>query len=248
MVTAFQHLSEKFVEEFQRHKLNVNTVIRWCTRYCTMYHHEEFDFDVSTMEKLFLRLARLSYCNFLNIRLLQHLADVSKNDCLQASVVNYNNTFDNVKVKETIAGADIKVLDCASRKPQYDTVFVKLIDEGMTYGRLKNFIVAFSHHVLYVQVNSVLPKSYETGCVLIGLLIPSCLTGLAYHAACNSTAVFPQLGIQHLIIGTYRIKPPAVPVRGIKYMYVYAYMCLCNILAKNSQTVKTGVALQIYKF
>ena len=222
MVTAFQLLCEKFLEEFQRHRLNVDTVIMWCTRYCTMYHHEEFNFDVSTMEKLFVRLARLTYCNFLNIGLLQHLADVSKNDCLQASVENYNNTFDDVMVKETIAGADIKVLKHSSRKRKYDTVFVKLIDKGMTYGRLKKFTVAFCHQVLYVQVNSVIRESYETGCVLIGLLIPSCLTGLAYHAACSSAAKFPQLGIQHLIIGTYKINLTAISVQGTCiFMYKY---------------------------
>ena len=236
---AFGKLLRKFLEEFQRpspYRPSVAAVKMWCNNYCKIYHHEEYDFDVSSMDDLFSRLANLTYCNFLNVGLLEYLANVSENECLQESVSNYNDTFNDVKVKETIKITKFKFrvmkFDCHQQK--YDTIFAKLVKkEGMTFGELKKFTVALSHRVLYVQSNSVIKKFYRKGCVCIGFLIPSCLTGAALHAACTNTAVFVQLGIKYIIIENYKIEPPMTSVRGTyaaihKHMMVYC--CCCWVL------------------
>ena len=215
---AFGQLMAKFLEDFQRpypHGPSLAVVRMWCNSYCKIHHHEEYNFDVSSMDDLFSRLANLSYCNFLNVGLLEYLANVSKSDCLQESVGNYNDTFSSVKVKETIKITNFKVMKSDFHKQKYDTVFAKLIKEGMTYGELRKFTVALSHKVLCVQCNSLIRKSYKTGCVCVGFLIPSCLTSIAFHAACVNTEIFMQLGIKYLIIGKYKIEPPVTCARGM---------------------------------
>ena len=228
MVTAYNLLLAKFLEEFMRllpHDQSFAMAKIWCVNYCNMYHHEEFDFDVKSMEDLFIRLASLTYCNFLNIGLLEHLAAVSKNECLQISVDNYNRTFNNVKVKEAMNRINVKVLEGTDHKRKYDTVFVKLINKGITYGRLKQFTVALSHRVLYVQVNSMIKKSFKRGYVIIGFLIPSCLSGFAYHAACSNTAAFAQLRMKYLKIRNYKIQPSTTSRTGT-YVCCIVYVSL----------------------
>jgi len=218
--TAFGQLLRKFLEEFQRPSPNVpsvSVVKMWCNSYCKTHYHEEYDFDVSSMDSLFSRLSNLIYCNFLNVGLLEYLANVSKNKCLKESVNNYNDTFNDVKVKETIEITRFRVMKFEIHKQKYDTIFAKLIKEGMTYGELKKFTVALSHKVLYVQSNSIIRKSFKKGCVCVGFLIPSCLTSAALHAACTNTAVFVQLGIKYMIIKSYKIEPSWTSVQGMYY-------------------------------
>ena len=198
----------------------------WCNDYCKIYHHEEYDFDVSSMDNLFSRLSNLTYCNCLNVGLLERLADVSKNECLQESISNYNDTFNDVKVKETIKITKYRVMNFKFHKQKYDTIFAKLIKKGMTYGELKKFTVALSHRILYVQSNSIIRKEYKRGCVCIGLLIPSCLTGAALHAACSNTAVFIHLGIKYIIIGKYKIESSVKCVRGMVLLMCTIVICV----------------------
>jgi len=96
-------------------------------------------------------------------------------------------------------------------------MFTKLIRKGMTYGQVKEFKVALSHRIIYIQPNSLIVKWYKKGCVCLGWLIPSCLVDVAYHFACTNIAVFAQLGIKHIIIGQHKIQPPIASVAGSLY-------------------------------
>ena len=227
MDIAFNRLLGKFLDVFQRpHPLgpSLAKVKLWCTKYCVQYHHEKSNFDyVTSMESLFLRIAELKYCNFLNLGLLEHLSRVSNVTCLKDSVKNYNDTFYHTKVKDqvsTASGCTVRVIRKESRFKSpysYARMFTKLIKRGMTYGQIKKFGIAFCQRIIYIHPSSTILYMYRRGCVCLGWKIPMCLVEAAYHAACTNTALFAQLGIKYVIIGQYKIEPPTTCVRGMLY-------------------------------
>lgn len=222
MESAFSQLLAKFLEEFQKPRPYGPSLIEvrlWCVKYCQCYHHEESDFNVTSMEELFIKISQLEHCNFLNLGLLESLADTSKNKCLILSLKNYNDTFCYVKIENHMTRIhSYKVVKGEYRKKKYDVVLTKLIKRGMTYGELRNFAVTLSNRILWVQSNSVIRRHYKLGCFCIIWLIPSCLSDAAYYAASINTEVFGQLQIQYIMIGEHMIKPFEVYKRG---MYVY---------------------------
>ena len=237
MDVAFTRLLGKFLDVFQRpHPLgpSLAKVKLWCTKYCVQFHHEKSNFEyVTSMESLFLRIAKLKYCNFLNLGLLEHLSRVSNDVCLKASVKNYNDTFYHAKVRDqisTASGFKVKVIrkKFPSKKSPYSYVFMftKLINRGMTYGQIKKFRIAFCQRIIYIHPNSTILHMYRKGCVYLGWKIPMCLVEAAYHAACTNTALFAELGIKYVIIGQYKIEPPTTCVRGMLYSY---YMIMYNM-------------------
>ena len=222
MKNAFAQLLKKFVTEFSRpppYGPNLSTIKVWCINYCESYHHEQSDFtSVSSMDDLLSKLANPVYCNFLNLGLLEYLAENVGNECLKTSIRNYDDTFCNVKIKnelDSMVGYKVKAFRSRFRAKQYEVMFMKLIRKGITYGQVKQIKVEISHRIIHVLPNSLIIKWYKRGCVCLGWLIPSCLVNVAYHSACTNTAVFTQLGIKYLIIGNYKIKPPVLPNKGI---------------------------------
>ena len=211
MEIAFKQLLGKFLTEFQKpqpYGPNLKEVILWCIDYCKFNYHGECDFDVISMESLFQKLAKLECCNFLNLGLLKCLAEASQNACLQASLENYDATFCDAKIIEQMPEmVSYKVMKHESSQKKYKSGLVKLINEGMTYGELKGFTVGLCNRVLYVQVNSIIRKSYKRGCICICWLIPSCLADVAYSAAVINTGVFAKLGIQYIMIGERMVRP-----------------------------------------
>ena len=218
MKDAFGQLLKKFVAEFNRpppYGPNLSEVKILCINYCGLYHHESCDFttSVSSMEDLFSKLANPVYCNFLNLGLLEYLAENVDNDCLKASIRNYDDTFCNVKIKHelnSMVGYKVKAVRSGFRTKQYEVMFMKLIRKGITYGQIKQIKVAISHRIIHISPNSLIIKWYRRGCVCLGWLIPSCLVDAAYHSTCTNTTVFKQLGIKYLIIGNYKIQPPVL--------------------------------------
>ena len=216
MKNAFAQLLKKFVREFSRpppYGPNFSEVKVLCINYCESHHHESCDFttSVSSMDDLFAKLASPVYCNFLNLGLLEYLAENVDNDCLKTSIRNYDDTFCNVKIKDeldSMVGYKVKAIRSGFHTKRYEVMFTKLIRKGITYGQVKQIKVAISHRIIHISPNSLIIKWYRRGCVCLGWLIPSCLVEAAYHSACTNTAVFKQLGIKYLIIGNYKIRPP----------------------------------------
>lgn len=209
MESAFGQLTSRFLTEFQKASgPSLGAVQLWCTSYCRWYFHGEHDFSATSMDDLFRKIVNLECCNFLNLGLLEHLADTAKNSCLTTSLKNYNKTFNDTKIVELMPKTVYyEVIKHKYHQQNYDVAFVKLIEEGLTYGDLKKFTVYLCTGILSVQVNSMIIKSYELGCISIIWLIPSCLTKGAYYSASNNTEVFVQHGIQHIIIGEHMVKP-----------------------------------------
>ena len=212
MEVAFKQLLGKFLTEFQKHQPygpSLKEVILWCINYCKFNYHGECDFNVTSMESLFQKLANLECCNFLNLGLLKCLAEASQNACLQASLENYDATFCDAKIVEQMPEmVSYKVLKGASLQKKYKNGLVKLIKEGMTYGELKEFTVGLCNRVLYVQVNTIIRKSYKRGCICICWLVPSCLADVAYSSAVINTGRFVKLGIRYIMIGEHMVKTP----------------------------------------
>ena len=221
MKNAFAQLLRKFVIEFSRpppYGPNVSEVKVLCINYCESHHHGHCDFtSVSSMDDLLSMLAKPVYCNFLNVGLLEYLAENVGNECLKASIRNYDDTFCKVEVKDEvdIIGYKVKAVRSGNKAKQYETTFIKMIKNRITYGQVKQFKVEISHKIIHVSPNSLLSNWCEKGCVCLGWLIPSCLVDAAYHSACTNTAVFTQLGIKYFIIGNYKIKPPVLTNRSI---------------------------------
>lgn len=219
MEIAFGQLLGKFLTEFQKPKpygASLTEVTLWCINYCKFNYHEKCNFDVTSMEGLFQKVANLEYCNFLNLGLLKYLADVSENVCLQTSLDNYDATFCDVKIVEQMPEmVNYKVMKGKSHQRKYKDGLVKLINEGMTYGELKQFTVGLCNQILYIQVNAIIRKSYKRGCICISWLIPLCLADVAYYAASINTEVFAQLGIQYIMIGEHMVKPPEAYKEGM---------------------------------
>ena len=216
MEEAFHLLLQKFIDELQRpppYGVSFEGLRGSCINYCVSHHHADFIDSVSSMSDLIKKLSNPKYCNFLNLGLLRCVA--AKNECLITSILNYDNAFSHVKIKNEIKYMDIKVTKAGLRRKQYEKMFVKLIRTGITYGQVKNVTVEISRNVVCVQSHSFIKTLYRRGCVCLGWLIPSCLVDAAYHSACTNTAVFAQLGIKYIIIGNYKIKPPIPAFKGM---------------------------------
>ena len=108
MERAFHRLLQQFIDELKRpppYGLSFDALKGSCINYCESYHHEvDFTDSISSISDL---ISKPKYCNFLNIRLLKCLA--TKNDCLKASISNYENTFNHVKIKKEIKGKGMTV-------------------------------------------------------------------------------------------------------------------------------------------
>ena len=216
METAFAKLLKQFVREFSRpppYGPSLGEVKVLCINYCESHHHETCDFttSVSSMDDLFSKLANPLYCNFLNLGLLEYLAESVDNECLKTSIRNYNDTFCNVEIKNELHNMvdyKVKAIRSRFRTRKYEMMFIKLIKKGITYGQVKQIKVKISHKVIFISPNSLIVRWFRKGCICLGWLIPSCLVDVAYHSACTNTAVFAQLEIKYLIIGNYKIEPP----------------------------------------
>ena len=219
MEKAYGKLIRQFVKEFSLpppYGPSLSEVKVLCINYCEFHHHEKTDFATSltSMDDLFsCLLANTLYCNFLNLGLLEYLAESINNECLKVSIRNYNDTFCNVKIiteLDNMAGCRVQVIRSGLWTRQYKIMFMKLIKEGITYGRIRQIKLKIALGVILVPQNSLIIKWYKKGCVCLGWLIPSCLVDSAYHFACTNTALLAQLGIKYLIIGNYKIQPPAI--------------------------------------
>ena len=222
MRDAYAQLLMKFMREFNRpppYGPNLGEAKVLCINYCELYCHEPCDFtSVSSMDDLFSKLANPVYCNFINLGLLEYLAKNIGNECLKSSIRNYNDTFCNVEIKnelESIAECKVRSVRSGFRARNYEVMFMKLIREGITYGKVKKIKVELSRNIIYILPNSLIVQWYGGGCVYLGWLIPSCLVDAAYHSACTNTAVFAQLGMKYFIIGDYKIKPSMLTNKGI---------------------------------
>ena len=222
MENAFAKLLKKFVREFSRLPPcgpSLCEVKGLCINYCESHHHEKCDFttSVSSMDDLCSKLASPLYCNFLNLGLLEYLAESVDNECLKTSIRNYNDTFCNVRIKhelDNMVEYKVKAIRSGLRARKYETMFIKLIRKGITYGQVKQIKVKISHKIIFIPPNSLIVKWFRKGCVCLGWLVPSCLVDAAYHSACSNTAVFAELGIKYLIIRNYKIEPPALTNQG----------------------------------
>ena len=224
MESAFGRLIIKFISELNRpppHGQNLVKMKVLCINYCDIHHHEECDSlsSVSSMNDLFLKIAEPKYCNFLNLKLLKYLAECTDNECLKTSVKNYDSTFENVQIREELQniGIDYKVkaIGSGSQIESYEKMFIKLLENGITYGQVKQIEVKICTRIIHIHPHSLIRKWFEQGSVYLGWLIPSCLVSAAYHSACTNTAVLGQLGIKYLIIGNYKIKPPLLINRTV---------------------------------
>ena len=221
MKNAFAQLLRKFVREFSKpppYGPNLGEVKALCINYCESHHHESCDFttSVSSMDDIFSKLANPVFCNFLNIGLLEYLAENVDNECLKTSIRNYDDTFCNVKIKYELGNIGeykVKAVRSGPQTKTYQEIFVKMIRKGITYGQVKQIKVAISHRIIHILPHPLITRWYRRGCVLLGWLIPSCLVDAAYHSACTNTAVFKQLAIKYVIIGNYKIKPSALTNR-----------------------------------
>ena len=230
MEEAFGRLLEKFLDEFQQpypRGPSLAKVKLWCITYCAFNELDEADFsDVPSMESLIFKIAKLKYCNFLTLGLLEYLANLSNNECLIVSIRNYNRTFDHAKMRDqVVSDSTMKSIRRSfgfKSKRRYVRVYTKSIGRGMTYGQTKKLRDVLSHRIFHIIPRSTTTLEYGEGSVYLGWQIPSCLVEAAYHAACTNTALFAQLGIQYIIIEHYKIEPPTTCVRGM-------YMCICFI-------------------
>ena len=226
MEDAYAQLFMKFVSEFSRpppYGPSFIAVKGLFINYCELHHHEHCDSTTSvfSMDDLLSKLANPVYCNFLNLGLLECLANGVDNKCLKTSIRNYDETFCNVQIENELDSfvrfkeKVVRSEESESQAKEYEVIFMKLIRKGITYGQIKQIKVHISHNELQILPNSLTFEWYGKGSVCLGWLIPSCLVDAAYHSACTNTAVLTQLGMKYLIIGNYKIKPPALANRTI---------------------------------
>ena len=241
MLVAFERLLKKFRDEFQQPYPCGPTLFEvklWCIVYCTRYELDETDFsEVSSMENVFFKIAKLNYCNILTLGLLEHLAERSKTECLIISIANYDRTFYNAQLKDqlsitsdgtvkTIRSLEFKSKRGFTRSKRWYTraqIYTRSMGKRMTCGKTQKLRNNMSRRIFHIPHMSLTICEYGEGSVYLGWEIPSCLVEAAYHAACTNTALFAQLGIKYIIIERYKIEPPTTCVRG---MYDYIYVCV----------------------
>jgi len=209
MHIAFIKLTNKFLEEFKKASISVNKVIDWCENLCDLYG-ASLTLTVSSMDELFKLIRRkLPYHNFLNLELLQLLADLSKMDCLIESVRNYETTFSSSKLNElTLSmGANIKEIQVTNKMNENCSELVtKLQEKDLTFGQLCGLTAELDEKILYLRTGATPPQWVEEGCVCIKWVIPSCLVDYAYHSACLNVDLFSEMKLMHLTIGRYTVE------------------------------------------
>ena len=179
MHNAFSRLMVKFTVESNRpppYGQNLAVMKVLCNNYCDTHYHENPDFisSVSSMDDFFSKIIEPQYCNFLNLGLLEYLAESADNECLKTSVKNYDNTFWNVQIKKELKsvgiGYKVKAIRSGSRAKEYEIMFIKLIKKGITYGRVKQIKVQIRSGIICIQPNSLILKWYREGSVCLGEL------------------------------------------------------------------------------
>ena len=116
-----------------------NDVSGWCVQYCNQHwHSENFNWNVSTVYKLFNMLKRSSYYNPLNTGLFKFLADKSGDVFLVNSVKNYEKRFSCEKIERLNFIKDIKVIGNNISETESVLIVNTLKDNKVTIGQLCN--------------------------------------------------------------------------------------------------------------
>ena len=144
-LNAFILLYNAFHNNLNNHPCNL--VRGWCKQYCDSHWVDEnFDWNVSSVNNLFIMLRGSSYHNPFNPGLLKFLAEKSREVFLINSVKNYEKEFSCRKIEDIDIIRKIAVTD---RKES--ALIVKcLLKNKVTVGQLWNFCSPrLSEHVFH---------------------------------------------------------------------------------------------------
>ena len=119
-----------------------NDVRGWCVQYCNQHwHSENFNWNVSTVNKLFNMLKTSSYYNPLNPGLFKFLADKSGDVFLVNSVKNYEKRFSCEKIEGLNFIKEITVIGNNISETESILIVNTLLNNKLTIGQLCNLCI-----------------------------------------------------------------------------------------------------------
>lgn len=137
---AFDTLTIHF-EKILIHNCNPFNVVELCKSYCSQHWNDEnFSsslFNVSSVLYLFDTLKISPFYNFLNLGLLRFLAASHTFGSLTASVRNYEETFNSVKLQDLQFIREIKVAGANIPKQDHALIVSVLKEQDITIGQLQ---------------------------------------------------------------------------------------------------------------
>ena len=132
---AFEQLTRYFI------MLLPMDSIEQCKEYCREHWNDEnlnsSLSSISFIVPLFDALKSSPFYNFLNTKLLMHLAASSETEPLVASVINYENYFKNAKLRDIPCIKEIKVTGEIIPEQDYLLVSSAILEHGVTIGQLQ---------------------------------------------------------------------------------------------------------------
>jgi len=118
-----------------------SALIGQCRSYCTQHWHDEnlnsSLFSVSSITQLFDALKSSPFYNFLNPRLLKHLAIKSTIKHLIDSVRDYEETYNSVKLQDLSFIREVKVTGDNIPEQDHGLVVSAMQEQGITIGQLQ---------------------------------------------------------------------------------------------------------------
>ena len=153
---TFDHLTEMFVQEFNKRDISITVIGQWYKSYC----NENLDLKVSSAKELFATLKSSSVCNFLNTRLLKHLANKSGARDLIESVKKYEEKISGLKLQDI--SKNVKIVGAHLSEEDADLIHSLLRDE-VTLRQLQHIFIPrwLGSETLTLDCGTRLPEFYK---------------------------------------------------------------------------------------
>ena len=160
------------------------------------------------MQELFSTLDDSPFYNFLNIKILVHLARMFDLKDLSSLIDNFKSAYGSMPFQKILSLHGIqRFIVEGGENIDLVKVKVKFTDGNITYGYIvEHFVCSLSYQVLQVDVGSMLPYGFLQSSIIIEFLIPSYLKVCAIQSAFCNMQVLSMLKVALIEIGSYRIE------------------------------------------
>ena len=193
----------------------ISKVTMECHSFCRRYYGMEKNplflqhiKEALSVEELFSTLDDSPFYNFLNIKILVHLAKLFGLKDLLSLIDNFKSAYASMPFQKILSLHGIqRFIVEGGESIDLVKVKVKFTDGDITYGYIvEHFVCSLSYQVLQVDVGSMLPCGFLESSIIIEFLIPSYLKVCAIQSAFSSVQVLPELKVALIEIDSYRIE------------------------------------------
>ena len=145
------------MQEFSKCDINITVIGQWCKSYCG---DENLNLNISSAKELFATLKSSSVCDFLNTRLLKHLANKSGTGNLIECVKKYEKKISGLKLQDI--SKNVKVVGTHLSEEDADLIY-SLLQDGITLRQLQHICIPrwLGGDTLTLDCGTRLPEFYK---------------------------------------------------------------------------------------